>query len=147
MNAECFSPIRILHSTLIELSWSEASLELLSQAFGNTKACWLTALLNYDRQQVQLLNVTGRNAISTLCSNGYQLLSSWPRETNEAVADWLGERFYWLNPRAVAEVHNHRLSSVVSSQLGKDKQQLACWPTVLEWAIEIAARDKCAVSC
>ncbi len=107
----------------------------------NSKSCLLTTLLIQDRQQFQLLNVTGRDAIASLCSSGFQLLTCWPRDSTQAVADWIDDRFFWLNPRAVSEVHHHQLCSVVSSQLGKDKRQLACWPTMLEWAIELAARD------
>ncbi len=102
-------------------------------------ACWLEWIFDQDERYADLLTVQGRQDILKLRQAGICLHDRWPRAESSAIDRWMGHRFYLTSQRCVAS--GTQLTSIISSQLGRDSRRLTNWPKLLSATLHSVARN------
>jgi hypothetical protein len=117
-----------------QLGWSDCCGELALAIVGDrptgdarsTDPCLLRRLLGLHESQPSVLTSTGVHAISRLVAKGLTLRERWPRMWSQSIDRWLGQRLYLSHANNFARAT--RLTSIVSSNIGRHGRQLPEWP-------------------
>jgi hypothetical protein len=120
-------------------------LEIVNAAEKMAPRCLLSFLNFSAAKRKNLLSSGGRKNIGRLVEQGIQLYCTWPNRP-ATVERWLGQRFYLVAKNLAL----HELSycnSIACSRLGRNHQELPEWPRLLEWAMQVTARDHRALMC
>jgi hypothetical protein len=128
----------LLFNALSHLRWTELNCD---QFVGRLACsdfvdiCWLSRLLSVAQKDRGLLTPSGNDAISKIVLSKYRLLDAWPKRNLKVTQQWLGERLFFARANTLSTITSGKLSTIVCSRLGRDKQRLTHWPALLDWAI------------
>ncbi len=100
--------------------------------------CLLKALVAESPRVRTSLTRVSNLQLQQAIAGGLMLRQQWPRPWGNTLANYIGQRLYLSH--AEHFTHSRRLTAVVSSALGRGKQQLRSWPLLLDHALQHIAR-------